>query len=351
MRPIDQKTDQNKETFHSLWRSLFQKIFQAKTIKTIAAKIAVISIPYGWHILFFLVPFLLVFKISFSESIIGSPPYQDIFDWVDETFLTIKLNLGTYLFLFEDDLYLNSYLESLKIAGISTFGCLVIGYPIAYGISRMQGIWKTVCLLLVILPFWTSFLIRIYAWIGLLSTKGIINSMLMSLGLISQPLPLIDNNFAVTIGLIYSYLPFMILPLYASLEKLDASYIEAAYDLGCRPFMAFFKVILPLTYKGILGGVMLVFIPSVGEFVIPALLGGSDSIMIGKVLWNEFFFNNDWPLASSLVVMLFVVLFVPILFFQRFLGSEESQLDDDYDSSYIDDAYADETEDVGRYMT
>ncbi len=321
---------QKRRRLQSYWQTLLIRFFQVEFLKSLFARLGLVSIPYGWHILFFLVPFLLVLKISFSESIIGSPPYNSIFDWVDHTFLTIKLNIGNYLFLFEDDLYLDSYIESLKIASISTIGCLVLGYPMAYGISRMQGIWRTVCLMLVILPFWTSFLIRIYAWIGLLSTKGLINSMLMNLGIIAEPLGLIDNNFAVTIGLIYSYLPFMVLPLYATLEKLDNSYIEAAYDLGCGPVSAFLKIILPLTYKGILSGVMLVFIPSVGEFVIPALLGGSDSIMIGKVLWNEFFFNNDWPLAASLVVMLFMFLFIPIVFFQKLLDPSEIPLDDDY---------------------
>lgn len=321
-----------KRRFQSYWQRIIVRLFQVDTLKSIFTKFALVIIPYGWHILFFLVPFLLVLKISFSESVIGAPPYSDVFQWVDETFLKIKLNLGNYLFLFEDELYLKSYLESLKIASISTMGCLLLGYPIAYGISRLNGIWRTVCLMLVILPFWTSFLIRIYAWIGLLSTKGLINSLLISIGFTNTPLPLIDNNFAVTIGLVYSYLPFMVLPLYASLEKLDQSYIEAAYDLGCGPMMAFFKVILPLSYKGILSGIMLVFIPSVGEFVIPALLGGSDSIMIGKVLWNEFFFNNDWPLAAGLVIMLFIVLFVPILLFQKLLDPSEFSPDDPFET-------------------
>ncbi len=316
-----------KNHFQKQWQKGLLTVLPVANIRKFLSRIVIILLPYGWHILFFLIPFLLVLKISFSESIIGSPPYQDIFEWMDDSFLMIKLNIGNYLFLFEDDLYIKSYIESLKIAGISTVGCLLIGYPVAYGISRMQGVWRIVLLMLVILPFWTSFLIRIYAWIGLLSTKGLINNVLMGCGWISEPLPLMDNNFAVTIGLIYSYLPFMILPLYAALEKLEDAYLEAAYDLGCRPIMAFFKITLPLSYKGILGGVMLVFIPSVGEFVIPMLLGGSDSIMIGKILWNEFFFNNDWPLASSLVVMLFMVLFVPIMFFQKLLASNDNDVE------------------------
>ena len=311
---------QKRQEIEALWR----RFLQVERLKKIGARFLLIALPYGWHLLFFLVPFLIVLRISFAESIIGSPPYAEIFSWVDDAFLQVKLNLGNYLFLVEDELYLKSYLESLKIAAIATSGWLLLGYPIAYGITRVQGVWRTVLLMLVIFPFWTSFLIRIYAWIGLLSTKGLINNALISIGLISEPLTLMDNNFAVTIGLIYSYLPFMILPLYASLEKIDPSYLEAAYDLGSKPLKAFFQVIVPLSYRGIVGGIMLVFIPAVGEFVIPSLLGGSDSIMIGKILWNEFFFNNDWPLASSLVVMLFIVLFIPIIFFQKILEPTQS---------------------------
>lgn len=306
---------QKRQRIEALWR----RLLHVERLKKMGGRFLLIALPYGWHLLFFFVPFLIVLRISFAESIIGSPPYAEIFSWTEGAFLQVKLNIGNYLFLLEDELYLKSYLESLKVAAIATSGCLLLGYPIAYGITRVQGVGRTILLMLVILPFWTSFLIRIYAWIGLLSTKGLINNTLISMGLISEPLTLMDNNFAVTIGLIYSYLPFMILPLYASLEKIDQSYLEAAYDLGCKPLKAFFQVIVPLSYRGIVGGVMLVFIPAVGEFVIPALLGGSDSIMIGKVLWNEFFFNNDWPLASSLVVMLFIVLFIPILFFQKML--------------------------------
>ena len=299
--------------------ALWHRLLQVDRLKKIAGRFLLITLPYGWHLLFFLVPFLIVLRISFSESIIGAPPYGEIFSWIDESFLHIKLNLGNYLFLLEDDLYLNSYLESLKIAAIATSGCLLLGYPIAYGITRVTGPWRIVLLMLVVLPFWTSCLIRTYAWIGLLSTKGLINNALIFLGIIDTPLSLMNNNFAVTVGLIYAYLPFMILPLYASLEKIDPSYLEAAYDLGSKPLKAFFQVTLPLSYRGVIGGVMLVFIPAVGEFVIPALLGGSNSIMIGKVLWTEFFFNNDWPLASSLMIMLFIVLFIPILFFQKTL--------------------------------
>ena len=300
----------------------WMQVLQIERLQNLLSRFMVICIPYGWHVLFFLIPFLIVLKLSFSESIVGTPPYKPIFEWVDDAFLHIRLNIGNYLFLLEDDLYLNSYLESLKNAAISTSGCLFLGYPIAYAITRIQGSWRTVCLMMIILPFWTSFLIRVYAWIGLLSPKGIINNLLINLGLIADPLQLTDTNFAVIIGLIYSYLPFMVLPLYSSLEKIDPKMLEAAYDLGCKPLRAFFKIIVPLSYRGIVGGAMLVFIPTVGEFVIPALLGGSDSIMIGKVLWNEFFINHDWPLASALVVALFIVLFIPIILFQRLLSSD-----------------------------
>lgn len=305
-----------------------RQFFQEKAalfvaLKRMLTKFFVILLPYGWHIIFFLIPFLIVLKISFSESIIGAPPYTQIFAWVDDAFLQIRLNIGNYLFLIEDHLYLASYLESLKLAAIATIGCLLLGYPMAYALTRLKGTARTFGVLLVILPFWTSFLIRVYAWIGILSTKGLLNTALINMGLISEPLQILDTNIAVTIGLIYSYLPFMVLPLYSSLEKIDPSVIEAAYDLGAKPLRTFFKVIMPLSYRGIIGGAMLVFIPSVGEFVIPALLGGSNTIMIGKVLWTEFFTNADWPLAAALVVALFILLFIPIFFFQKFLQREE----------------------------
>jgi putrescine transport system permease protein len=225
--------------------------------------------------------------------------------------------------LWDDNLYINAYLESLQNAALATIGCLIIGYPLAYGITRATSIWRTICLMLVILPFWTSFLIRVYAWMGILSNKGPLNGLLLYFGIIDEPIQLLYTNFAVILGLVYSYLPFMILPLYASLEKIDFTLIEAAYDLGCKPIKAFFKVIIPLSYRGIVGGSMLVFIPAIGEFVIPTLLGGSDSIMIGRILWNEFFTNHDWPLAAALVMTLFLLLVIPIALFQRFVQNAE----------------------------
>ena len=306
----------HKKSKDSLWHyNLYLEYFKKKI-----SNIVIIFIPYGWHILFFLIPFLLIFKLSFAESIIGSPPYKQIISFIDGTIINIKLNLDNYFWIFEEDLYIRSYLESLKMASIATLCCIIIGYPMAYGITRVKRTYRIVLLMMVMLPFWTSFLIRVYAWIGILSDNGILNRILLSLGIIKTPIALMDNELGTMIGLVYSYIPFMILPLYSSLEKISNVYIEAAYDLGCRPIKAFFHVIIPLSYRGVIGGSMLVFIPSVGEFVIPALLGGANSIMIGKVLWNEFFINHDWPLASSLVVAMFFVLFLPILLFQNLLS-------------------------------
>jgi len=288
-------------------------------------KAAVIALPYGWHILFFMVPFLIVLKLSFSDSVIGIPPYTPILEWVDGTFLQIKLNLANYNFLFEDEMYIEAYLESLTLAGIATVFCLLIGYPIAYGITRMNAPWRTILLMLIVLPFWTSFLIRVYAWVGILSNQGIINQFLLWVGVIQDPLLLMNNQFSVIIGIVYSYLPFMVLPLYSALEKVDPVYLEAASDLGCKPWRAFFKIIVPLSMRGVIGGAMLVFIPAVGEYVIPALLGGSDSNMIGKVLWSEFFTNNDWPLASSVAIAMLIFLVIPIIIFQKLLAVETDE--------------------------
>lgn len=300
------------------WKRFALRFLEVSHLKQFILRTAMIAVPYGWHILFFVIPFIIVLKLSFSESVLGSPPYTNLLTWIDDTFLQIRLNIHNYTFLWEDELYLRSYLESLKNAGIATVGCFVLGYPLAYGITRAHSLMRVVLLMLVILPFWTSFLVRVYSWIGILSNTGLLNSFLLYVGIIKEPLPLINNNFAVILGLIYSYVPFMVLPLYASLEKIDPHYIEAAYDLGCKPFKAFFKILIPLSSRGIIGGSLLVFIPAVGEYVIPALLGGSNSLMVGRVLWNEFFTNHDWPLASALVVTLFLFLVIPMIVFQRF---------------------------------
>ena len=277
----------------------------------------VIALPYAWLLLFLLLPILIVLKISFSEMALASPPYTPMLQWVDQRTLSLSLHLGNYAFLWQDPLYMAAYLNSLKIAAVSTVLCLLIGYPMAYAIARAPSGWRIVLLMLVILPFWTSFLIRVYAWIGLLQANGLINHLLLSLGLIDQPLVLLHSNFAVYLGIVYSYLPFMILPLYATLVRMDLTLLEAAADLGASPWKSFLTVTLPLSLPGVIAGSLLVFIPAVGEFVIPDLLGGPDSLMIGKVLWTEFFSNRDWPVASAVAIAMLLVILVPLLLFQR----------------------------------
>jgi putrescine transport system permease protein len=277
----------------------------------------VIIPPYFWLLLFFAIPFAIVFKISLSQAAIAQPPYTSVFDYINGVF-TLKLNFNNYLFLFSDSLYFDAYMSSLKIAGISSIICLLIGYPIAYGIARMQGPMQSLLLMLVILPSWTSFLIRIYAWMGLLRNNGIINNSLMWLGVIDEPMRMMNTEFAVYIGIVYTYLPFLVLPLYANLVKLDGRLLEAATDLGANAFSCFMRVTLPLSKAGIIAGCMLVFIPAVGEFVIPELLGGSETLMIGKVLWGEFFNNRDWPVASAVATIMLLILLVPITLFHRY---------------------------------
>ncbi|WP_366655991.1 ABC transporter permease subunit [Fodinicurvata sp. EGI_FJ10296] len=271
---------------------------------------------YGWLVLFFLVPFLIVLKISLAEMVFGRPPYTPLVEWAGDAYLTINLNFANFLFLMQDSLYAVAYLNSIKIALISTLLCLLIGYPVAYGIARADRAWRIPLLLLVILPFWTSFLIRVYAWMGILRGNGYLNNLLVGIGIIDEPLQIINTDLAVYLGITYSYLPFMILPLYATLEKMDGALLEAAADLGCRPWKTFLTITLPLSMPGILAGSLLVFVPSVGEFVIPELLGGPDTLMIGKVLWDEFFNNRDWPVASAVAVALLLVLVVPIVVIQ-----------------------------------
>jgi putrescine transport system permease protein len=273
----------------------------------------VVAAPYLWLALFFAGPFLIVLKISLATGVVANPPYTPLFD--DGR---LQASLDNYGFLFSDDLYALAYLNSVKIAAIACVCCLLIGYPIAYGIARAAPARRSALLMLVILPFWTSFLIRVYAWITLLQTNGPVNGVLQWLGLIDQPLGLLNTQFAVQVGIVYTYLPFMILPLYAVLEKLDPALLEAAADLGSRPFRTFLSVTLPLSLPGVVAGSMLVFIPAVGEFVIPELLGGSETLMIGKVLWDEFFNNRDWPLASAVAVVMLILLVVPIMAFQHY---------------------------------
>ena len=282
----------------------------------------VISVPFIWLLLFFLAPFFIVLKISLAESLIASPPYGPLFEWVEEGVLSITLIFDNFLYLWEDELYVNTYLNSVKISTTSTIICLLLGYPIAYAIVRSNETTKNILLLMVILPFWTSFLLRVYAWMGLLADQGTINSFLMWLGIIDQPIRLLYSTFAVYVGIVYSYLPFMILPLYANMEKLDMTLHEAAADLGAKPTTTFLTVTLPLTVPGIIAGSLLVFIPATGEFVIPDLLGGGNVLMIGRVLSSEFNANHDWPVASAVAVVLLIVLVLPMMLYQRVQSKE-----------------------------
>ncbi|MFT5722492.1 MAG: putrescine transport system permease protein [Motiliproteus sp.] len=293
---------------------------------TPSPRTGVVVIPYIWFLLFFLVPFLIVFRISFSESINAIPPYSALFEYVDQV-LRINFNLGNFLWMLEDDFYLVAYLSSIKIAFVSTLICLLISYPMAYAIARAEPKARNVLLMLVVLPSWTSFLIRVYAWIGILKNNGLINNFLMGIGIIDDPIQMLHTDFAVYVGIVYAYLPFMILPIYSNLIKLDGSLLEAASDLGARPWKTFVSVTLPLSKAGIIAGSMLVFIPAVGEFVIPELLGGPSTLMIGKVLWQEFFNNRDWPVAAAVAVVMLAILLVPIVWFNRYQQKEmEAQL-------------------------
>lgn len=271
--------------------------------------------PLVWLLVLFAAPFAVVLKISFAEPVVGQPPYTRLIE-IGSAGWRLLATGANYVLLATDALYVEAYLNSLRVAATATLVCLLIGYPMAYAIARAPERWRNPLLMLVVLPFWTSFLIRVYAWIGILSTNGILNNALIALGIIDDPIPMMNTNFAVYIGIVYSYLPFMVLPLYATLVRMDLTLLEAAADLGCRPWQAFRKVTLPLSWPGIAAGSLLVFIPSTGEFVIPDLLGGPDSLMIGKVLWTEFFGNRDWPVASALATVLLVVLVGPMLVLQ-----------------------------------
>ena len=280
-----------------------------------------VAIPYGWLLVLFLVPFAIVLKISLSDIALSIPPYTPTLDisagWAGLRDFFSQLDFENFVFLTEDDLYWKAYLSSLQIAFLSTFLTLLVGFPIAYGMARAPEEWRPTLMMLVILPFWTSFLIRVYAWMGILSNEGLLNQFLMWLGIIDSPLTLLNTQIAVYIGIVYTYLPFMILPIYATLERMDASLLEAAEDLGCSRMSAFWLVTLPLARPGVVAGCFLVFIPALGEFVIPSLLGGSGTLMIGKVLWEEFFNNRDWPVASAVAIILLLILIIPIILFQR----------------------------------
>jgi len=287
-------------------------------------RVVVIAVPFLWLLVFFLIPFLVVAKISLSEAAIARPPFTPLLEW-DELRAIVTLNFGNFAYLFDDPLYLNAYISSLKIAFISAVISLLVGYPIAYYIARSPEGRRAILLTLVVLPFWTSFLLRVYAWQGFLRSNGIINNFLAWAGIIDQPLVMLQTPFAVYIGIVYTYLPFMILPLYANLVKLDESLLEASADLGGRPLVTFFHVTLPLSMPGVIAGFMLVFVPAIGEFVIPELLGGPNTLMIGRVLWNEFFSNRDWPVASAVAIAMLVVLVVPIMLLRGAQARQEER--------------------------
>ncbi len=283
----------------------------------------VIGGPDLWLLAFFAIPFVIVLKISFSWMQPIQPGYAPLLEWVEETRrLVVTFNFDNYQVLLRESLYLDTFLYSVKVAAVSTLWCLLIGYPMAYAIARSKPSTRNLLLMLIILPFWTSFLLRVYAWVGLLKTNGVINNTLLAMGLIDEPLTLLYTDFAVYIGIVYSYLPFMILPLYSNLEKHDLTLLEAAADLGAKPFKAFFKVTLPLSMPGIVAGCLLVFIPAVGEFVIPSLLGRTDQLMIGTVLSAQFFGARNWPVAGAVAIALLLVLSIPILLFQRYQRRE-----------------------------
>ena len=291
-----------------------------RRIFTRPARLAALA-PYLWMVLFFLVPFGFVLKIALSQTAIAQPPYIPVFDlaagW--ETFKTAMsaLSLDNFKLLASDDLYIFSYIRSLVVAVMSTAILLLIGYPVAYGMSRLPQRWQPVAMMLVIVPFWTSFLIRIYAWINVLQHDGLLNKALLALGIIDKPLVWLATDSAMYLGIVYSYFPFMILPLYATLSKMDEALLEAASDLGCSRLTAFWLVTFPLSLPGIGAGALLCFIPIVGEFVIPDLLAGSDRMMIGQTLWLEFFTNKDWPVASAIAVVLLVLLLAPLLIYEK----------------------------------
>ncbi len=293
--------------------SLFSKI---RGISSNYGKILVVAVPFFWVLVLFVVPFVMVFGLSFTQSQFQIPPFQSLFQREGDYF-SINFYLGNFRFLFQDPLYLKALINSLKLAGTATVFCLLLGYPVAYAISRTDPAWRLRLLILVILPMWTSYLMRVYAWMYMLNTNGIINNFLLKIGMINQPLPLMDNAFAVCVGLVYCYLPFMVIPIYTSLEKQNPAFLEAASDLGCPPWQSFLKITLPLSFPGIVGGTMLVFIPCIGEFVIPELLGGTHTLMMGKLVWMEFFHARDWPMAATISSLMLGFLLIPLILLQR----------------------------------
>ncbi len=280
-----------------------------------------VAVPYLWLLVFFLAPFVIILKISLADPVIAQPPFTPTFDEHGKP----SISADSFTFLLTDKLYAITYLKSLVMAAAATILCLALGFPMAYGIARSAPATRSLLLLLIVLPFWISFLLRVYAWMGLMNNYGVINNLLMWLGLIEQPIKLMYTDFAIFVGLAYSYLPFMILPLYATLERMDLDLVEAAQDLGASPTRAFWDVTWPLARPGVIAGCLLVFIPAMGEYVIPYLLGGPESLLIGRVLFDEFFVNRDWPLASAVAIVLLLLLVVPIVFLQRYQARDEER--------------------------
>lgn len=293
-----------------------------KTEAWFSGRRLVIGIPYVWLILVFLIPFLIVLKLSVTDMSESSSPFGSLSSF-ENGVLQIKIRLASYAFIAEDKLYLFTYLNSLKFALLTTLLCLLIGYPFAYFMARAKAEWRPMLMMLVMLPFWTSFLLRIYAWKGILANNGLLNQFLLWLGVIDTPLALMHTSFSLALGMVYGYLPFMILPLYASLVKLDQRYLEAAADLGATPWKTFWLVTIPLSKSGIIAGSMLVFIPCIGEYTIPELLGGPETLMIGRVLWDEFFINDDWPMASAVTIVMLLLILVPMAIFNKYQAKQE----------------------------
>jgi putrescine transport system permease protein len=281
-----------------------------------SGRTTVISVPYLFLLIFFMIPFVVVMQISVVDSRLGVPPYTDLASWNDGV-LALKFNFAHYWTVLSDQLYFDAYMGSLKVAFITTALCLLIGYPTAYFIARSNPETRNLLMMAVMLPFWTSYLVRVYAWIGILKDQGLLNNFLLWLHVIDEPLRLFHTNYAVYIGMVYSYLPYLILPLYAHLVRMDYSLIEAAHDLGARPWKAFMTITLPLSMRGIIAGSLLVFIPAVGEYVIPELLGGADTLMVGRLMWDDFFNNMDWPVASAATGVMVILLLVPMAVFQH----------------------------------
>ncbi|AZP14061.1 ABC transporter permease subunit [Undibacterium parvum] len=303
-------------------KTIFSNLFGVLRLRALSGRHLVIGIPYVWLLLVFLLPFLIVLKLSVTDMGDSIDPFGSIWSYTNGV-ANLKLRFASYFFIAEDNLYLFTYLNSLKFALITTLLCLFFGYPFAYFMARAKPSRRDTLMMLVMLPFWTSFLLRIYAWKGILANNGLLNHLLLSMGLIDNPIHMMNTSFSLALGMVYGYLPFMILPLYANLVKLDVRYLEAAADLGASPWQAFWRITVPLSKSGIIAGSMLVFIPCIGEYTIPELLGGPETLMIGRVLFDEFFSNNDWPMASAVTVVMILLILLPMGIFNKYQAKQE----------------------------